>query len=59
MNKDAKQDFGFDPDVLGGVVSSGQIGVAIEMLNDAKKKNPAIAGQVDEYIKQLLAMPRK
>jgi O-antigen ligase len=52
------QSLGLDPDVIGGVVSSGQIGVAIELLNDAKKKNPAIASQVDEYIKQLLA-PKK
>lgn len=53
------QDVAFDPDVLGGVVSSGQVNVAIEMLNEAKKENPAIASQVDDYIKQLLAMPRK
>ncbi len=53
------QDLGLDPDVIGGVVASGQIGVAIEILNDAKKKNPTIASQVDAYIKQLLALPRK
>ncbi len=53
------QDLGFDPDVLGGVVSSGQIGIAIELLNDAKKKNPELTTQIDAYIKQLLAMPRK
>jgi O-antigen ligase/Flp pilus assembly protein TadD len=57
--KDPKQDFGFDPDVLGGIVSSGQIGLAIEMLNAEKKKNPAMAAQIDEYIKQLYALPRK
>lgn len=53
------QDVAFDADVLGGVVSAGQVGVAIEILNEAKKSNPAIAAQVDEYIKQLLAMPKK
>jgi O-antigen ligase len=53
------QELPFDADVLGGVVSSGQIGVAIEILNDAKKQNPAMTAQVDAYIKQLLAMPKK
>ncbi len=53
------QEFGFDPDVLGGLVSSGQSGVAIEVLNAAKKKNPELSSQIDEYIKQLLALPRK
>ncbi len=53
------QDLGFDPDVLGGIVSSGQINIAIDLLNDAKKKNPELTSQVDGYIKQLLALPRK
>ncbi len=53
------QDISFDPDVLSGIVSSGQINVAIEILNEEKKKNPAIAKEIDEYIKQLLAAPKK
>jgi predicted Zn-dependent protease len=53
------QDLGLDPDVMGGVVASGQTDVAIDILNDAKKKNPAMATQIDAYIKQLLAMPKK
>ena len=53
------QELPLDPDVISGVVSSGQIGVAVEILNDAKKKNPALAPQIDEYIKQLLAATKK
>ncbi len=53
------QNVAFDTDVLGGVVASGQISVAIEILNEAKKQNPQIATQVDEYIKQLLAASKK
>lgn len=53
------QNVTFDPDVLGGVVSSGQITLAIEILKELKKQDPTMASQVDEYIKQLLAMPRK
>lgn len=47
-----------DPDVLTGIISSGQIALAIELLQEAKRNNPSIASQVDEYIKQLLA-PKK
>lgn len=53
------QNVAFDTDVLGGVVASGQISVAIEILNEAKKQNPQMATQVDEYIKQLLAASKK
>ncbi len=53
------QDTSFDPDVLSGIVSSGQINLAIEILNEEKKKNPTIAKEIDEYIKQLLAAPKK
>jgi hypothetical protein len=53
------QEVTFDPDVLGGVVSAGQVGVAIEILNEEKKRNPSAASQIDEYIKQLLAAARK
>ena len=52
------QDLGLDPDVIGGVVASGQTSVAISILNDAKKKHPELASQIDGYIKQLLA-PKK
>jgi tetratricopeptide (TPR) repeat protein len=57
--KDSTQSFAFDQDVLGGVVTSGQIPVAIEMLQEAKKESPQAAAQIDGYIQQLLAMPRK
>jgi len=52
------QVLGLDPDVIGGVVASGQIAVAIEILNEAKKKDPSLAAQIDEYIKQLLAQKK-
>jgi hypothetical protein len=48
-----------DQDVLTGVLTSGQTSVAIEILLDEKKKNPQAGAQIDAYIKQLLAMPRK
>lgn len=44
-----------DPDVLSGLVNSGQTNLAIEILQEAKRKNPELAPQIDEYIKQLLA----
>lgn len=53
--KSKGQEVELDPDVLGGVVASGQINVAVGILQEAKKKDPTIAAQVDEYIKQLLA----
>jgi hypothetical protein len=46
---------GFDPDSLSGVITAGQIPLAIEILQSAKKENPALASQIDDYIKQLLA----
>lgn len=52
------QTLGLDQDVLSGVISSGQIQIAIEMLQQAKRENPALAPQVDEYIKQIVA-PKK
>ena len=53
------QDLGFDVDVLQGVISSGQTKVAIDILQDIKKKNPSMAAQVDAYIKQILLAPKK
>ncbi len=47
-----------DPDVISGIVASGQTAVAVEVLQEAKKKNPSLAAQIDDYIKQLLA-PKK
>jgi O-antigen ligase len=49
----------FDNDILGALVSSGQIQLAIQLLQELKKTNPELATQVDAYIKQLLAQPRK
>lgn len=46
---------GLDPDVLTGIIASGQIPLAIEILQQAKKDNPLLAPQVDAYIKELLA----
>jgi hypothetical protein len=52
------QDPVLDPDVILGVISSGQTPLAIELLQALKKKAPSLAPQIDEYIKSLLA-PRK
>lgn len=51
--------FPFDGDVLNALVGTGQIPTAIEILNDLKKTNPEYAGQVDSYIKNLLAPGKK
>lgn len=53
------QDLGIDPDVIGGIVASGQTQVAIDILEDTKRKNPALAPQIDAFIKQLLLAPRR
>jgi hypothetical protein len=53
------QNVGLDPDVIGGVIASGQISVAIEILQEAKKANPAMGPQIDAYIKQLLLAPKR
>ena len=52
------QDPGIDADVISGVVASGQKAVAIELLQELKKKDPTIANQIDAYIKQLINMPQ-
>lgn len=53
------QNPGLDPDVIAGVISSGQTGVAVELLQAMKKKDPSLASQIDAYIKQLLLAPKK
>lgn len=45
----------FDADVLTAVVSTGQIQLALELLNEVKRTNPEYASQVDAFIKKLLA----
>lgn len=52
------QDPELDPDAILGVVSSGQIPLAIELLQALKKKDPSIAPQIDEYIKTLYTQKR-
>ena len=52
------QDPGVDPDVIGGVIASGQTALGIELLIQAKKQNPALTSEVDALIKQLLAKKR-
>jgi tetratricopeptide (TPR) repeat protein len=47
----------FDSDILSGLVSTKQITLAIQLLNDFKKTNPQYTTQVDAYIKELLASP--
>jgi tetratricopeptide (TPR) repeat protein len=49
----------FDSDILSGLVATGQTSVAIGLLNELKRTNPEYAGQVDAYIKELLAAPKK
>ncbi|MCX6757199.1 MAG: O-antigen ligase family protein [Candidatus Nomurabacteria bacterium] len=49
----------FDGDVLNAAISSDQISLAVEMLNDVKKKNPEYTQQVDDYIKKMLASVKK
>jgi cbb3-type cytochrome oxidase subunit 3 len=49
----------FDPDVLSALVQTNQIQLAIVYLNELKKASPEYASHVDEYIRQLLAEPKK
>lgn len=44
-----------DADVIQGVVAAGQIQLAIELLQEIKKKDPSVAPQVDDFIRQLLS----
>lgn len=48
-----------DSDVLNALVTTGQIPLAIEMLQELKKTNPEYAPQVDAYIQQILAPGKK
>lgn len=52
------QKVAFDPDILSSAVSTGQIQLAISILQDLKKTNPEYADQVDAYIKQIQALPK-
>lgn len=59
--KDAKEDIlkkggtvGFEQEVLTGFATTGQIGLAIEYLQELKKTRPDLASQIDAYIGQLL-----
>lgn len=54
-----KQTVPLDADILTALVSTGQTSLAIELLNELKRTNPQYAGQIDAYIKQLLAAPNK
>ena len=49
----------FDADVLTALVSTKQITLAIQLLNELKQTSPEYTAQVDAYIKQLLAAPAK
>lgn len=49
----------FDGNVLEALVSTKQIPLAIEFLNELKRTSPEYAAQVDAYIKELLAAPKK
>jgi tetratricopeptide (TPR) repeat protein len=52
------QNVPLDADILGALVSTGQTGLAIQLLNELKATSPQYADQIDAYIKQLLAAPR-
>lgn len=49
----------FDADILSALVSTKQITLAIQLLNELKQTSPEYTAQVDAYIKQLLASPAK
>lgn len=49
----------FDADILSALVSTKQITLAIQLLNELKQTSPEYTAQVDAYIKQLLAAPAK
>ncbi len=49
------QDPGLDPDVIVGVITSGQIQLGIELLQEMKKANPSLAPQIDDYIRSLVS----
>ena len=49
----------FDGDILNAIVSTGQVSLAIELLNELKKTNPEYTTQIDAYIKNMLAGAKK
>lgn len=49
----------FDQDTLNALVGTNQITAAIAYLNELKKNSPQYTDQVDAFIKQLLAAPKK
>lgn len=53
------QTVAFDADILSALVTTKQISLAIQLLNELKANKPEYAAQVDAYIKQLLAAPAK
>ncbi|MCF7843462.1 O-antigen ligase family protein [Candidatus Gracilibacteria bacterium] len=64
--KDAKahviekgQTVAFDQDVLGAIVSTKQLPLAIEILLELKKDKPELATQVDDFIRQILGEANK
>jgi predicted Zn-dependent protease len=44
-----------DQDVLGAIISTGQIPLAIEILQQVKRDRPELASQIDAYIRQMTA----
>jgi O-antigen ligase len=48
-----------DADVIAGVINAGQTQLAIQLLQEMKKDNPALASQIDDYIRQTLLAPKK
>ena len=44
------QDPGIDPDIISGVINSGQKSLAIELLQELKKKDPSGAGAVSNCL---------
>ncbi len=49
----------FDADILNALVTTKQIPLAIQLLNELKANKPEYAAQVDAYIKELLAGGKK
>ncbi len=47
-----------DQDIISGLIATNQKTLAVELLQELKKKNPGDAAQIDAFIKQLLAPTR-
>lgn len=52
-------EFVLNGDILNALASTKQVPLALELLNDLKKTHPEYADQVDAYIKNMLASPKK